>query len=58
MGGLPTGEMGRPPAGTRKAGGTHPTGMLSCRTASDENKMEAVTNTINFTVKYTFVVIF
>ena len=34
-GGLPprwsaSGGLGRPPSGTRKAGGTHPTGMLSC----------------------------
>ena len=36
--------------GTRKVGGTHPTGMLSCCTTSEENKMEVVTNTINFTV--------
>ena len=30
------GELGRPPSppGTMKAGGTHPTGMLSCYTAS------------------------
>ena len=30
-GSLPTrGFLGRPPPETRKAGGTHPTGMLSC----------------------------
>ena len=29
-GGLHPGVLGRPPTGTRKTGGTHPTGMLSC----------------------------
>ena len=29
-GGLHPGGLGRPPSGTRKAGGTHPTGILSC----------------------------
>ena len=28
--GLPPRGLGRPPAETRKASGTHPTGMLSC----------------------------
>ena len=28
--GLPTGGWADPPAGTRKVGGTHPIGMLSC----------------------------
>ena len=30
QGGLPTEGLGRPLPGTRKVGGTHPTGMLSC----------------------------
>ena len=29
-GGLHLGGLGRPPTETRKAGGTHPTGMHSC----------------------------
>ena len=50
MGGLSTeGRLSRHP-GTRKEGDTHPTGMLSCFTTSEENKMKAVTKIINFTV--------